>query len=317
MFREVAREHIQTAVSEFLHAQFPEQFEAKQAVVALVNAALDRLGLAVRYQGQACYLAATVGDEYPRGRFLIVPKGSKKPLLKMCTHLADLPELELMDAVPREGPPPPSGAADGSWRQREGSGVRGVPPPTVSRKKKRNFPLRRRMPPVRISNSKAAFAFSRGRRGPRGLDMTEYDPISLRRPIAELERWAGEMALWFQPERLPLPVITLQGGDETRSAGSPGRAGRAAAAPSSMRLTSLRNTSAATCSTLRKPCCMNWSTSPTMPRASGMLLQPVPQQAFPGPRPGRGPGVRANGNPWLGEDQPDAGAAGTHRRSPA
>lgn len=41
--------------------------------------------------------------------------------------------------------------------------------------------------------------------------MTSYDPISLRRPIAELERWATEMVLWFKPERLPLPVITIQG----------------------------------------------------------------------------------------------------------
>jgi len=42
--------------------------------------------------------------------------------------------------------------------------------------------------------------------------MESYDPISLRRPIAELERWAAEMVLWFKPERLPLPVITIQGG---------------------------------------------------------------------------------------------------------
>ena len=42
--------------------------------------------------------------------------------------------------------------------------------------------------------------------------MTDYDPISLRRPIAELERWAVIMLLWFKPQILPLPVITIQGG---------------------------------------------------------------------------------------------------------
>jgi hypothetical protein len=42
--------------------------------------------------------------------------------------------------------------------------------------------------------------------------MTEYDPLSLRRAIAELERWAEAMVLWFKPQRLPLPVITIQGG---------------------------------------------------------------------------------------------------------
>jgi hypothetical protein len=42
--------------------------------------------------------------------------------------------------------------------------------------------------------------------------MVNYDPISLRRPIAELERWAAEMVSWFKPQFLPLPVITIQGG---------------------------------------------------------------------------------------------------------
>lgn len=42
--------------------------------------------------------------------------------------------------------------------------------------------------------------------------MLTYDPISLRRPIAELERFAAEMVFWFKPQSLPLPVITIQGG---------------------------------------------------------------------------------------------------------
>jgi hypothetical protein len=42
--------------------------------------------------------------------------------------------------------------------------------------------------------------------------MTTYDPISLRRPIAELERLVTEMTSWFKPQSLPLPVITIQGG---------------------------------------------------------------------------------------------------------
>jgi len=41
--------------------------------------------------------------------------------------------------------------------------------------------------------------------------MALCDPISLRRAIGELERWAAEMVLWFKPQRLPLPVITIQG----------------------------------------------------------------------------------------------------------
>ena len=43
--------------------------------------------------------------------------------------------------------------------------------------------------------------------------MTEYDPLSLRRATAELERWTTEMRLWFKPECLPMPVITIQGGE--------------------------------------------------------------------------------------------------------
>jgi hypothetical protein len=42
--------------------------------------------------------------------------------------------------------------------------------------------------------------------------MVNYDPISLRRSTAELERWVAEMVLWFKPQSLPLPVITIQGG---------------------------------------------------------------------------------------------------------
>lgn len=43
--------------------------------------------------------------------------------------------------------------------------------------------------------------------------MFAYDPISLRPAIAELERWAAEMVLWFKPQGLPLPVITVQGSE--------------------------------------------------------------------------------------------------------
>ncbi len=42
--------------------------------------------------------------------------------------------------------------------------------------------------------------------------MYDYDPISLRRAIAEIERWAAVMVLWFKLQNLPLPVITIQGG---------------------------------------------------------------------------------------------------------
>jgi hypothetical protein len=42
--------------------------------------------------------------------------------------------------------------------------------------------------------------------------MTAYDPVGLRRPIAELERWTAAMVLWFKPQFLPMPVITIQGG---------------------------------------------------------------------------------------------------------
>src|SRR4051812_30061654 len=46
------------------------------------------------------------------------------------------------------------------------------------------------------------------------VEMTEYDPMSLRRAIGELERWAAEFVFWFKPQRLPLPLITIQGGGQ-------------------------------------------------------------------------------------------------------
>jgi hypothetical protein len=119
-FRGAVQERLQAALREFIRSQTTGDYGAKQEVVAVVNAALNRLGMAIRFQDQACYVATTVGDEYPRGRFLIVPKGSKKPLLTRI-HLADLPLLELMDAVQSE-PGNPSPAADEStWADREAS----------------------------------------------------------------------------------------------------------------------------------------------------------------------------------------------------
>jgi hypothetical protein len=119
-FRQVARQHVQAALREFVCSQAADDYGAKQGIAAIVNATLNRLGLAIRYEDQACYLAATVGGEYPKGRFLIVPKGSKKPLLTR-THLSDLPALDLMDVVQQEAVPPPSprSARGANWRERE------------------------------------------------------------------------------------------------------------------------------------------------------------------------------------------------------
>jgi hypothetical protein len=119
-FRQVARQHVQAALREFVRSQAADDYGAKQGIVTIVNATLNRLGLAIHYRDQACYLAATIGDEYPKGRFLIVPKGSKKPLLTR-THLSDLPALDLMDVVQQEAVPPPApGSARGvNWGERE------------------------------------------------------------------------------------------------------------------------------------------------------------------------------------------------------
>jgi len=44
--------------------------------------------------------------------------------------------------------------------------------------------------------------------------MKSYDLTSLRPAIAELGRLAAEMVLWFKPQSLPLPVITIQRGPQ-------------------------------------------------------------------------------------------------------
>jgi hypothetical protein len=44
--------------------------------------------------------------------------------------------------------------------------------------------------------------------------MGGYDLVTLRRPLAELERWVAEMKFWFEPQILPLPVITIQSGPQ-------------------------------------------------------------------------------------------------------
>jgi anti-anti-sigma regulatory factor len=99
-FREAATKQLQAALNAYLETQTPQTYGDKQAIAATVNAHLDRLGLAIGYQGQACNFAATMGGEHPRGRFLLVPKGSKKPLLAR-VNLTDFLPLELVDAQPR------------------------------------------------------------------------------------------------------------------------------------------------------------------------------------------------------------------------
>jgi hypothetical protein len=99
-FREAATKQLQAALNAYLETQTPETYGDKQSIAETVNSHLDRLGLAIGYQGQACNFAATMGGEHPRGRFLLVPKGSKKPLLAR-VNLADFLPLDLVDAQPR------------------------------------------------------------------------------------------------------------------------------------------------------------------------------------------------------------------------
>jgi hypothetical protein len=45
------------------------------------------------------------------------------------------------------------------------------------------------------------------------------DQASLQRPIRELERWAREFRLWFKPQGLPAPLITIQSAGRRRALG--------------------------------------------------------------------------------------------------
>lgn len=83
--------------------------EEKQHIVDIINNNLDRLGLAITYKQSACYLACTGGTS--KGRFLLVPRGSKTPLLAR-VGLSDFLPLELVDASPVRTAPK-------TWLERE------------------------------------------------------------------------------------------------------------------------------------------------------------------------------------------------------
>ena len=112
-FREEATRQLQDALNTYLRVQTSATFDDKQNIVDTVNSSLERLGLAISYKGETCNFAATMSGGTTAGRFLIVPKGSKTPLLARVS-LADFLPLELTD-----GPPRREGLKE--WRDREQS----------------------------------------------------------------------------------------------------------------------------------------------------------------------------------------------------
>lgn len=84
-------------------------YKDKESIRDIVNSSLERLGLAVGYQGHTCNFDVTTGAKH--GRFLLVPKGSKTPVLTR-VNLSDFLPLELTDAQPRR-----EGLKE--WRERE------------------------------------------------------------------------------------------------------------------------------------------------------------------------------------------------------
>jgi hypothetical protein len=125
IFREEATRQLQTAINSYLgeiaKSQTPAgsegkykiddrfSYDNKQIIANNVNSTLERFGLAISCNGHACNFDVTGGAKH--GRFFLVPKGSKTPLLTR-VKLADFLPLELMDAQPRR-----EGLKE--WRQQE------------------------------------------------------------------------------------------------------------------------------------------------------------------------------------------------------
>jgi hypothetical protein len=124
IFRREATRQLQAALNAYLDKMAQAQrpggenrklddmmlYEKKQFIVQIVNSTLDRLGLAIGYKGLTCYMG-TLGGTTKHGRFLLVPKGSKSPLLSR-VNLSDFLPLILVDASPLR-----PGSAE--WRERE------------------------------------------------------------------------------------------------------------------------------------------------------------------------------------------------------
>lgn len=95
--------------------------EHKDCMVITVNSVMNRLGMAIDHQGGACYLATYKGKEFPHGRFLLIPHGSKKPI-EFRVHLYDfMNRIGPLTLAPRESPvaaPRQSAETPTTWQER-------------------------------------------------------------------------------------------------------------------------------------------------------------------------------------------------------
>jgi hypothetical protein len=119
--REEMGRELQESLNAYFQTQQPTTFEDRQKIVDIINYSISRLGLAIKYQGQICNFAVTTGGRATAGRFLLVPRGSRTPLLTR-VNLSDFLPLELTDANAKREP-------FGEWQEREqarrGGGRRG------------------------------------------------------------------------------------------------------------------------------------------------------------------------------------------------
>jgi hypothetical protein len=93
-----------------------EIVQAKKQVVDYVNAALERLNLAIHRQGLACNLLVAVNERHRRGAFWLKPKGSGSPI----AHKANLSDLFDFEAgEPQLANEAPRREALSEWHRRE------------------------------------------------------------------------------------------------------------------------------------------------------------------------------------------------------
>ena len=117
--RTAAKETIEQAFNTYIarHRDRPQTYTEKKMFAEVVSAYLAESNHVILYQDQRCYLSVSKDDEHPDGRFLIVPFGSKKPLLTT-VHSSRLPALKFSDGGSQRERPA-EGASVDTFAERE------------------------------------------------------------------------------------------------------------------------------------------------------------------------------------------------------
>lgn len=98
-FRSAIREEVERYILDYIRDRNPPKREERERSIGLINAVLQRLGFAVKYEGQQCYFTLSYGRANPQGQIRLLPVGSRCPL-DFSAYLSHFSQIQIIDAAP-------------------------------------------------------------------------------------------------------------------------------------------------------------------------------------------------------------------------